>query len=204
LPPDAVCVTSARGDFDGTSAEETLTTYSLRGEQGPIRRWFVRADLPSNQVVVVDLRNLYSDLLDVTTLGAADARGDGHAVAFVVLRHGASTDFVGIVEVSGGHIVLAAVSGGPDRGRKVFAIGGTVTHGDGLTCTRSGNGALLLASGFHTDDGGKSYPWTQTSYRWSGLDLVVGGSASGSATSRSDPQLTDIGGGLRCGPLAAI
>jgi len=204
LPADAVCVTKARGNFDGTSSAESLTTYSLRGATGPIRPWYVRADLTKHRVVVVDLGNLYPDLLDVTILGATDARGDGHDLAFVALNHGASTDFVGVVEMSGTRIVLATVIGGPNRGRKVFAIGGSVTHGDGLTCARSQNAALLVASGFHTDDGGKSYPWTQTSYRWSGLDLVVDGSGSGSATSRSDSQLRDIGGGLRCGPLAAI
>ncbi len=93
LPADAVCVTTARGNFDGTSSAESLTTYSLRGATGPIRPWYVRADLTKHRVVVVDLGNLYPDLLDVTILGATDARGDGHDLAFVALNHGASTDW---------------------------------------------------------------------------------------------------------------
>ena len=203
LPSDAICVSSAHGNFDGLSGNESVITYRLRGRQQPLP-WYYRVELGTGQVLSADLKTLYTDLLDVFVLGAADARGDGRDEAFVVLTHGASTDVVGILGVDGSRLALAAPPsppGGFAFGGFGFSLGGGDLHFANLQCVGSGPTARLVASGWGSNDGGKTFTWESTTYRWSGMRLTAVSSQSGSASSWDDPQLAALGGGLNCNGL---
>ncbi len=137
-------------------------------------------------------------------LGAADARGDGRDEAFVVLTHGASTDVVGILGVDGPglpsprHPLLREAL--PLQGL-AFSLGGGVLHFANLQCVGSGPTARLVASGWGSNDGGKTFKLESTTYSWSGMRLNAVSSQSGSASSWDDPQLAALGGGLNCNGL---
>jgi hypothetical protein len=209
LPPDAICVSSARGNFDGLSGNESVTTYSLRGaqESKAPRPWYVQVDLGSGRTLSVDLKTLFRNPGDVFVIGAADAKGDGRDVAFIVLGTGASTDLVGILGIDGSQLALASPPsppGGFAYGGYVFTLGGSVMHQGMLQCTGSGVSARLIESGWGSSDGGKTFAWESTTYRWSGMHLDPVGRRSGSANSWDDPQKIALGGGLNCDGLTGL
>jgi hypothetical protein len=147
------------------------------------------------------LQAFFSLPSEVSVIGAADARGDGRDEVFIQLMHGASTGFVGILGMDGSHLALAAPPappGGFAFGGYVFSLGGSVMHQGILQCVGSGAGARLVESGWGSSDGGKTFAWESTTYRWSGMHLYLVERRSGSATSWDDPQLTALGAGLNC------
>jgi hypothetical protein len=104
--------------------------------------------------------------------GIVDADGDGHAEVFLRTHAGASTEFMTPLRLVGTTLMVVRRGPGPAQ----LGAGGSVTHGDGFTCTdavRSRAGReLLVYQGESTDAAGKTWDGTVTTYGWSGATLV--------------------------------
>lgn len=173
-----------------------MLSYGTLGADGRATSWFLRSVLASGGVS--DLKIEAPTELQV--LGTADADGDGRDETFVQLDHGASTSFLGIYAVDGrGRLVPVTEDGkGPLR----FGLNGSVTHGDGGSCTRGPDGKprLVIRSVERTNDG--PYGWVEKTYTWEGATVHLAGTQRGivDAPGGEDPRLQPFYE-FTCGPL---
>jgi hypothetical protein len=193
-------VSVASGNFDGKGTDETIDLYTVPGQSPAEQPYWIRAYLANQQILTVDLRTLDPDILDARILGVADANGDGRDEVFLVLRHGASTEFVSIVGVAGQNLKLASVVKGAGAGSHVFPLNGSVTHFDTLDCQGTSPNKTLVATHWSSSDG-KTYNWQSTTFSWNGLDLSNTNSSSGSSAQPPSPSGSGDLEGLHCPPL---
>jgi hypothetical protein len=120
---------------------------------------------------------------DPDVAGLVDLDGDG---VDEVWRHAGSGASVQILEL---HRLVGCVEEPVllDGVRAQFAIGGTVTHLDGIRCDR---GTVVHLNA--TSEDGESYATSETRYELEGDSLVPAGAPSTGAMTTSDPDLADF------------
>lgn len=133
-PSTAVRVTDGSADLDGDGAQESVTVYADGTEAAP-GPWHVLATLGAG---MGRIGSIISDAATgdanqrIELLGASSiASGPGEAL-FVAVGSGASATIVGLF--AAGLCNLTRLSLAPSTAPAQFAIGGTVTHLDGLRC----------------------------------------------------------------------
>lgn len=202
LPAKAICVSSVRGNFDGASRDEAVVVYGMPGASEPVHPWYVRAILGSGRSLTADLHTLtgQAGLYQTAAEGVADPDGSGRDKAFIQLWCGASTCFVGMLAVDAGNLHFVRVASGPDRGKIVFAVGGSVMHQDRLECTSGTGGRRVTTRTFSSPDAGQHFTWRVLTYRMQGLNLSLTNQAQGTVTLLSDPHFA-FSNVLDCPPL---
>jgi hypothetical protein len=152
-------VTHADGDFDGDGANDSVTVYGTGSVAQP-SPYHVQVELAgSHGVVDTVINDAATDNNQVVrALGAADITAsagvppDGSgAELFVQVGSGASVSLVGVFQLIG--CALNRLTG-PQAGQlSLFAIGGSVTHLDGLRCDGTAGGQRLVQLSATSDDG---------------------------------------------------
>lgn len=115
------------------------------------------------------------------TAGVEDLDRDGRAEVFVQVGQGSSTAFLVVLRFDGRTLAPLTVDGRP----RLVAFGGSVTHGDGFSCTETG--ALVVRSA--TSEDGEAYALETVTYRVEGHALVETGRTSGTAAGQDDPAV---------------
>jgi hypothetical protein len=178
-----------------------MTAYAL-GDENTVKPWHLRIALASGFAGDQGLdspRELGPQPAKV--LGTTDARGDGLALAFVVVDSGASTQTIALFGWRDCAIAPVTLTAG---GMAEFQLGGGVEHGDGIECATAGTQHAIVAHHAETSDG---HTWhaTDTTYRWqpTGLTLAVVDTARHDFTAANgDPRL-DRYYQLHCGGVSA-
>jgi hypothetical protein len=166
--PTRVPKVAAPDDVDGDGVKDTVTvtastlTVALSGGG--------RATAP-----IVDAQ------VPPKISGLTDLDGDGRAEVFVETARGASTTFVQAYRYDGKTLRELTSDGAPIR----FGIGGSVTHGDGFSCT--GDGRLAVRSAESED--GSTYRVRTRVFRISGGTLVLQSDATVTAPSMNDDRV---------------
>jgi hypothetical protein len=160
---------AAPGDVDGDGAADgvmvtaTEVTVALSGG-GRVSAPIADSDLPKPAVS-----------------GLADLDRDGRNEVWLETARGASTSFVQAYRYDGAALRELTYDGGHIR----FGIGGSVTHGDGFTCTDNGS---LVVSTAESDDG-STYRVRRRTFRVSGATLVLALETVATTTSRDDARV---------------
>jgi hypothetical protein len=140
-PAAMVRATKVTGDVDGTGAADTVTVYGTGTATAP-GPWFVAVDLGAagrRQAPIADA-DPDDATQDVRVLGVATAGGS--PVVFAAVGTGSSATIVGLFQLVGCELVRVMT---PTAGPATYAVGGTVTHLDGLRC-RDGQGIDVLSA----------------------------------------------------------
>lgn len=159
VPPSAINVTHADGDFDGDGTADTFTVYGTGTASQPAP-YHVHVDLGGGHgtadAVIVDAAT--DDTQVVKALGGADITSraglppDGSGVeAFVTIGSGASDTIVAVFQLL--DCSLTRLTGPQGNAPSNFAIGGSVTHLDGLRCDGTAGGQRLVQLSATSDDG---------------------------------------------------
>jgi hypothetical protein len=111
-------------------------------------------------------------------------------LTFAVVDHGASVDVVSIY-VQDDTCSLVPVQ--LDGATAALAVGGSVTHGDGLRCT--GDQVTVLSA---TSDDGSTYQATAITYDVDGNDLVEADRQASTIEAEQDPGTLDAYYRLDC------
>lgn len=101
------------------------------------------------------------------------------AVQFAIVDRGASVDVVSLYRTI--DCELEPLSLGGDTA--ALAVGGSVTHGDGIRCD---GGEITVLSA--TSDDGATYQATATTYRVEGVELVEVGKTAETIEAQADPD----------------
>ena len=147
-------VPAVDGDVDGDGKPDsvrttaTVLTVELSGS-GTTVKAPIHADAPRSAPV----------------LGSKDVDRDGFAEIFIETAQGASTSFATPYRFDGKVLRELQLDAGPVR----LGIGGTVTHGDGFTCTPTG---LLEVRSADSSDG-QSFTVHSTLYRLGPTELIL-------------------------------
>jgi Tol biopolymer transport system component len=145
-PPPPACATSfVNGDFDGDGAADTAAVCPVEGGYSLNVLWGNGA---SGSVALPDCEQ---DACEAAA--AADLDGDGAAEFLLLAQRGASTQFLEVYELPadeafGQQAAIVADPGAPGYPAgeaAVFAMGGSVTHMDFLTCAQ-GSHEVVAAS----------------------------------------------------------
>lgn len=120
-----------------------------------------------------------SDVPKPGVSGLADLDRDGRNEVWLETARGASTSYLQIYRYDGTALRELTYAGGHIR----FGIGGSVTHGDGFTCTEAGR---LVVRRAESDDGSAFRVRTRT-YRVSGASLLLLSETNVTASSMDDP-----------------
>ena len=115
-----------------------------------------------------------------TRAGAVDVDRDGRSEVVLLVGHGASTASYALFRFDGRILARVDRASGP----LVLLAGGTVTHGDGFSCTT--NGRLVLRQA--TSNQGKVFHVVSTVLRLAGARAVVV-SRSGYDGRQDDPRV---------------
>ncbi|MGH2688829.1 MAG: FG-GAP repeat domain-containing protein [Actinomycetota bacterium] len=167
LPKGAGCAVAAEGDLDGDRRADSVISYAVVGPDGRAARWLLRAVLAAGEVAEVEVDRPYQ----FAVLGTADLDGDGRHEVFARVEQGASTEFAGIFTLDDrGRLTRVAEDG---KGPLQFAYSGSVTHGDGGSCTRlpDGRPGLVIRQVERLDES-QPYRWRETDYEWLGNGAV--------------------------------
>jgi hypothetical protein len=177
LPADASDISHVSGDVDGSGSPDAVNVYSSGGAA------HVLVELAANGTAGATITDAdASDQVTPRALGTARLGGD-RDVAFVRIGSGASTSLVALYTVRGCELVRLTLPG-----HDSFAIGGTITHLDGLQCSA---GMLRVYSA--TTDDGETYATSAQSARVeNGAMYEDGQPITGTITSR-DPGLETLG-----------
>jgi hypothetical protein len=160
---------AAPGDVDGDGQADTVTVTATK----------LTVDLSGGGSVAAPI--VQSDVPKPVVSGLQDLDRDGHAEVWVETARGASTSFVQAYRYDGTRLSELTFAGGHIR----FGIGGSVTHGDGFSCTPEGH---LVVSTAESDDG-TSYRIRTRSFRVSGASLVLLSDRTATAPSMDDPRV---------------
>jgi hypothetical protein len=158
-PKSAINVTHADGDFNGDKTTDTLTVYGTGNASQP-SPYHVQIELGASggtvDAVIADAAT--DDNQVVKALGGADITAsaglppDGSgAEAFVQVGSGASASLVGVFQLIG--CSLTRLVGPQGTEPSLFAIGGSVTHLDGLRCDGTAGGQRLVHLSAASNDG---------------------------------------------------
>lgn len=149
----------AEGDFDGDGSTDTLTVYGTGTATQPAP-YHVHIDLGAGHgtadALIVDAATDDTQIVkalggaDITASAGAPPDGSG-AEAFVTTGSGASVALVGVFQLV--DCSLARLTGPQGSAPSNFAIGGSVTHLDGLRCDGSSGGQHLVQLSATSDDG---------------------------------------------------
>ena len=133
-PANAVRVTDGSADLDGDGAMESVTVYADGSETAP-GPWHVLVTLGGGKgrigAIVTDAPT-GDPSQRIELLGAASITGGTSKALFVAVGSGASATIVGLFAAA--QCTLTRLALAPSTAPAVFAIGGTVTHLDGLRC----------------------------------------------------------------------
>jgi hypothetical protein len=157
------------GDVDGDGAADAVTvssdtlTVALSGG-GTATAPIVDAEVP--KPVVSGLHDL--DL-------------DGRNEVWLETARGASTSFVQAYRYDGKALRELTYEGGHIR----FGIGGSVTHGDGFSCTDAGRLVVRTAE----SDDGTAFRVRNRTFHVEGSTLVLDGETAVTASSMDDPRV---------------
>jgi len=124
--------------------------------------------------------------------GSRDVDRDGHAEIFVRVGQGASTVTLRAFRYDGTALRPIDRADGP----LLLVIGGTVTHGDGFSCTDTGR--LVVRSAESSD--GRAFVVTTTTYRLSGSSAVRIARTTARATGADNPAVA-AAYRVDCGPV---
>ena len=159
VPPAAVNVTHADGDFDGDGASDTLTVYGAGTATQP-SPYHVHIDLAGGRgtvdAAIVDAATDSTEVVkalggaDITSSAGLPPDGSG-AEAFVAIGSGASDTLVGVFQLTG--CSIARLTGPQGNAPSTFPIGGSVTHLDGLRCDGTAGGQRLVQLSATSSDG---------------------------------------------------
>ena len=183
-PPWGVCEAStAIGNFNGTGQKEVFTASPIRAGSNAIEDWQLEVSRADGRTVSARLSRLVAarggcpaiDGPYAVVLGAANFAGPSRDLAFVEIKHGASTRFGILVGIEGETLGLATVANGAERCQRVFPFSGTVTHGNGLACGwRDYTPVLWVRQVADAPPGDYAhYDWYQATYAWQGLQLYL-------------------------------
>ena len=159
VPSSAIRPTQSAGDFNGDGATDTLIVYGTGTDSQP-SPYHVHMDLAAGQgsadAVIVDAAT--DDTQVVKALGGADITAgaglppDGSGdEAFVAVGSGASDTIVGVFQLA--NCTITRITGPQGTAPSNFAIGGSVTHLDGLRCDGTAGGQRLVQLQATSDDG---------------------------------------------------
>ncbi|HEX4905637.1 MAG TPA: hypothetical protein VFU93_09310 [Acidimicrobiales bacterium] len=125
-----------------------------------------------------------ADPVPVTAVGGepAEIAATAGDVTLAVVDHGASVDVVGVFTTV--DCAYEPVSMGTDPA--TFAVGGSVTHGDGLRCE---GGRITHLSA--TSDDGETYQAVAVTYEVEGTDLVEVDRSASTIEAQTDPGTLD-------------
>ena len=113
--------------------------------------------------------------------GSVDVDRDGHAEVFVRVGQGASTSTLRMFTLTGSALAPVDSEGAP----LLLVLGGSVTHGDGFSCTEAGR---LVVRSAESDDG-TAFTITTTTYRLAGAAAVRLSRTTAKATGMDDPRV---------------
>ena len=193
-PASAINVNHADGDFNGDGTTDTLTVYgtgtvtqpspyhlqiALGNSQGTIDNVIADAATDNSQVV----KPLGG--ADITASAGLPPDGSGDE-AFVEVGSGASDALVAAFQLIG--CSLTRLTGPQSAQPSLFAIGGSVTHLDGVRCDGTAGGQRLVALSAKSDDG-VTYNTTETRLQvQAGAFTVLGAPITGTLDA-NDSQL---------------
>lgn len=125
-----------------------------------------------------------ADPVPVTAVGGAPAEIAATAddVTLALVDRGASVDVVGVFTSVDCAFVPVSIAGGA----ATFAVGGSVTHGDGLRC-EDGRITHLAA----TSDDGETYQATAVTYELRETELVEVARQASTIEAQTDPGALD-------------
>jgi hypothetical protein len=180
LPAGTGCVTSAVGDLDGDGTPDRFVVYARLANRMPAS-WWAEAIVDGNATPAMRLPFGQAvggdDTVSPRAVGAADANGDGHADAFVMLSaelfHSGAQPIDAIYDVRDGRIT-AATSGGR---LFLFRTGGISRYGQGAVCGQAGDTHTFTLG--HVEQVPGAWAWTKRIYDWRGLTLMPGAASGG-------------------------
>jgi hypothetical protein len=133
-PAAAVRVTETSADLDGDGAMESVTVYADGTEAAP-GPWHVLVTLGGGKgrigTIVTDAATGDPNQR-IELLGASPIAGGAGETLFVTIGSGASATIVGLFAAAQCNLTRLALA--PSTAPAQFAVGGTVTHLDGLRC----------------------------------------------------------------------
>lgn len=193
-PASAVRVTRAEGDFDGDGASDTATVYGTGTATQP-SPYHLHIELANERgrvdAAIVDAAT--DDSSTVKVLGGAELSAtaglppDGSgAEVFVQVGSGASAALVGVYQLR--DCTLTRLVGPLNQQPSLFAIGGSVTHLDGLRCDGASGGQRLVVLSATSDDG-ITYKATETRLQVEADHFNSLEPATSSTVDASDPRL---------------
>jgi hypothetical protein len=158
-PASAINVTHADGDFNGDHAADTLTVYGVGSSTQP-SPYHVQIELGGSggtvDTVIADAATDNNQVVsalggaEITSSAGLPPDGSGDE-AFVQVGSGASDHLVGVFQLIG--CSLTRLIGPQGAQPATFAIGGSVTHLDGLRCDGSAGGQRLVQLSATSTDG---------------------------------------------------
>jgi hypothetical protein len=122
-----------------------------------------------------------ADVPNPALSGSYDIDLDGRVELFVETTRGASTTFVSAYRFDGNRLFELTYQGG----HLPLGFGGSVTHGDGFTCTHPGRLQVTTAE----SDDGSTYRVRTVTYRVVGASFVRIAETSVTAASMDDPRV---------------
>jgi hypothetical protein len=194
MPASAINVSHAEGDFNGDGTTDTLTVYGTGTTPQP-SPYHAQIELGDSKgtvdTAIADAAT--DDSQVVAALGGADITSsaglppDGSGVeAFVQIGSGATGPSVGVFQLIG--CALTRLVGPQGTQPSTFAIGGSVTHLDGLRCDGTAGGQRLVQLSATSTDG-LSYDTKETRLQVQDGTFSVLGTPITDTIDGSDPSL---------------
>lgn len=194
VPASAVDVTRADGDFNGDQVTDTLTVYGTGTASEPAP-YHVQIELANS------LGRIDDAIVDAATEGAGNVKALGGSditasaglppdgsgdEAFVEVGSGASDALVGVFQLVG--CTLTRITGPQGQAPSQFAVGGSVTHLDGIRCDGTAGGQKLTQLSATSDDG-QTYKTTETRLRVESGHFVQDSPPLADSIDAGDPTL---------------
>jgi len=166
LPRNSGCASLVRGDFDGDGASDTLLGYAHPLDaKGWAKQWHVRF-IPGATARASRNMRLPLTQTNLRIVAVLDVNRDGRDDALLDYQDGATTNFLEIAVVSGGHLFLVS---GPGGAPFSFGIGGSVLQGSGGGCRAAKGVPEIFDTGYF--ERGGSFHSLENVYHWRGLTL---------------------------------
>jgi hypothetical protein len=191
-PADAADVTQAQADFDGDGQLDTLITYATNNTE-PVDRHAQIQAANGHHVDAVITDALSNDPSqrphalggsDITTSAGLPPDGSG-AEAFIAVGSGASVQLVAVFQLV--DCTLTRLTDPDTAEPATFAIGGSVTHLDGLRCDGAAGGVRLVQLSAESSDG-VTYDTTERRLEVQNGQFVVTNTVTDSIAN-GDPRL---------------
>jgi hypothetical protein len=191
-PAGATAVSQAPGDFDGDGQADILVTYATNSTP-PVDHHLQIQTASGHHIDTVITDALSNDAsqqphalggADITTSAGLPPDGSGEE-AFVSVGSGASVTLVAVFQLLDCTLTRLA---DPDTAEPAtFAIGGSVTHLDGLRCDGAAGGVRLVQLSAESSDG-ETYATTERRLEVQNGQFVVTNAVNDTITN-DDPRL---------------